>query len=100
MPITDRVPRDDARRQQGQLVGLVADDQRMAGIVPALEAHDDVGPVGEPIDDLALALVTPLGADDGDVRQNRSFFQGGTGCLGVAAAPVQLPDFNMTHLLF
>ena len=30
-----------ARRQQRQLVGLVADDQRMAGIVAALEAHHD-----------------------------------------------------------
>jgi hypothetical protein len=32
-----------AGRQQGKLVGLAVDDQRMAGIVAALEAHDDVG---------------------------------------------------------
>src|SRR5581483_4576683 len=41
--------------------------QRMAGVVAALEAHHDVGAAGEPIDDLALALVTPLGADHGHV---------------------------------
>ena len=39
----------------------------MAGVVAALEADDDVGPLGEPVDDLALALVAPLGADHGDV---------------------------------
>ena len=54
---------DDARGQQRQLVDLVADDQRVAGIVPALEAHDHVGALGEPVDDLALALVAPLRAD-------------------------------------
>jgi hypothetical protein len=52
-----------ARRQQGELVGLVADDQRMAGIVAALEAHHDLGALAQPVDDLALALVAPLGAD-------------------------------------
>ena len=57
----------DARRQQRQLVGLVADHQRVAGIVAALEAHHDVGALGEPVDDLALALVAPLGADYHDV---------------------------------
>ncbi len=33
----------DARRQQRQLEGLVADDERVPGVVAALEAHDDVG---------------------------------------------------------
>ena len=58
---------DDARWQQRQLVGLVADDERMAGVVAALEAHDHVGAARQPVDDLALAFVAPLGADDGDV---------------------------------
>ena len=49
--------------QQRQLVGLVADDEGVAGVVPALEAHDNVGPLRQPVDDLALALVAPLGAD-------------------------------------
>ena len=34
---------DDARREQDELVGGVADHQRVAGVVPALEAHDHVG---------------------------------------------------------
>ena len=54
----------DAGRQQRQLVDLAVDDQRMAGIVAALEAHDDVGALRQPVDDLALALVAPLRADD------------------------------------
>ncbi len=58
---------DDAARQQGELVDLVTDDQRVAGVVPALEAHHAIGAAGEPVDDLALALVAPLGADHGNV---------------------------------
>ena len=34
---------DDAAGQQAELVDLVADDQRVAGIVPALKADHDVG---------------------------------------------------------
>ena len=33
----------------------------------ALKAGDDVGPLGEPVDDLALALVAPLGAHDNHI---------------------------------
>jgi hypothetical protein len=40
----------------------------MAGVVAALKAHDDVRVVGEEIDDLALAFVTPLRPDDNDIR--------------------------------
>jgi hypothetical protein len=36
------------------------------GIVAALKAHDRRRLLGQQIDDLALALVTPLGADDDD----------------------------------
>ena len=60
-----------AGRQQRQFVGLAVDDQRVAGIVAALEAHDDVGLLGQPVDDLALALVAPLGADHHDIRHQR-----------------------------
>ena len=68
-PVADDRQRagDDARRQQAELVGLVTNDQRMAGIVPALKAHDGVGATGQPVDNLALALIAPLGADDGYV---------------------------------
>ena len=68
LPISDSLPvRDHARGQQRQLVGGAVDDQGVAGIVAALEADHDVGALAEPVDDLALALVAPLGADDGDV---------------------------------
>ena len=56
-----------AGRQQRQLVGLAIDDERMAGIVAALEAHDDVGLLRQPVDDLALPFVAPLGADDDNI---------------------------------
>src|SRR5712691_5045971 len=39
----------------------------MAGIVTALEAHDDVGLLRQPVDDLALPFVAPLGADDDNI---------------------------------
>jgi hypothetical protein len=52
-----------ARGQQGQLVDLVADDEGMAGVMAALEAHHDLGAFRQPVHDLALALVAPLGAD-------------------------------------
>ena len=83
---------DDAARQQRQFVGLVADDKRVAGIVAALEADDHVGAARQPVDDLALAFVAPLGADDGHIAQ---FFSpscaaqfSGSGLLGVKAEPV------------
>ena len=48
--------------------GLFAvDDQRMAGVITALKADDNVRVVGEEIDDLAFAFVAPLGADDCNV---------------------------------
>ena len=67
LPMTDGVPRTMPARKQRELVGLVADDERVAGVVAALEAHDHVGAARQPVDDLALAFVAPLGADDGDV---------------------------------
>ncbi|MOA40092.1 hypothetical protein D3C78_1619260 [compost metagenome] len=39
------------------------DDQGVTGIVTALEAHYALGAFREPIHELALAFVTPLGAD-------------------------------------
>ena len=58
---------NDAARQQAELVDLVAHYQRVPGVVPALKADDDVGARRQPVDDLALALVAPLRADDDDV---------------------------------
>src|SRR5262249_22812074 len=45
---------------------LAADDERVPGVVPALEARDCSGALGEQIDDLALAFIAPLRADDDD----------------------------------
>src|SRR5262249_15022324 len=58
--------------QQRELVGFAVDDEGMAGIVPALEAHDDVGLFRQPVDDLALSFVAPLGADDDNVGHSRT----------------------------
>jgi len=57
----------DARGDQLQGRLLAIDDQGVAGVVTALETHDSSGVVGQPVDDLAFAFVTPLGADDHDV---------------------------------
>ncbi len=53
--------------QQRQFIGRAVDHQRMAGIVAALEAHHHIGALRQPVDDLALAFVAPLGADDHDI---------------------------------
>ena len=58
---------DHAGGQQRQLVRHSVDDQRVPGIVAALKTDHDVGLLGEPVDDLALALVAPLGAYNDDV---------------------------------
>jgi hypothetical protein len=59
----------DPRGDEVQHRLLAGDDQRVAGVVPALEAHHALRAVGEPVDDLALALVAPLGADHYDVAR-------------------------------
>ena len=43
----------------------VPDDDRVAGVGAAVVAHDHVEVLGQPVDDLALALIAPLQADDG-----------------------------------
>src|SRR5262249_47320723 len=58
---------DHTRWQQGQLIGLAVNHQRMAGIMAALKTDHDVGLLGEPIDDLAFALVAPLRANHDDI---------------------------------
>jgi hypothetical protein len=57
----------DPRRNEVQHGFPAADDQRMPGIVSALESHDGRRAVGQKIHDLAFAFVTPLRADDDDV---------------------------------
>jgi hypothetical protein len=36
----------------------------VAGVVAALETHHALSVIGQPVDDLALAFITPLGPDD------------------------------------
>jgi adenylosuccinate synthase len=63
----------DAGRQKTQFVGHAVDDERMASVVSALEAHDDIRLLREPVDDLALAFVAPLGADNHHACHGRLF---------------------------
>ena len=54
----------DARRHEVRDELLAVDHERVAGVRAAAVAHDGVGALGEQVDDLALAFVAPLGADD------------------------------------
>jgi hypothetical protein len=57
----------DARGNELQRCLDAADDQRVPCVVATLEANDGLRVIGQPVDDLALALVAPLRADDDDV---------------------------------
>jgi hypothetical protein len=50
---------------------------RVAGVVAAVELHDVVDTAAEDVGRLALALVAPLGADDGDRWHPRGSFRTG-----------------------
>jgi len=68
--VADVAPDARAHDAAGNQVkgGLDAvDDQGVAGIVSALEAHDALRAFGQPIHQFAFALVAPLGADDNDI---------------------------------
>ncbi len=58
----------DAGRQKRKLVADAIDDKSMAGIVAALIPHDDICPLGQPVDNLAFAFVAPLRADHHNIR--------------------------------
>ncbi len=62
---------DDARRDLADLVGLAVDDDRVPRVRATLVAADEVGVLGEQVDDLALALVAPLRTDDHGGRHGR-----------------------------
>ena len=53
----------DAGRNQLQRRLHAPDDEGVTGVVAALETHHRLRVVGQPVDDLALALVAPLSAD-------------------------------------
>ena len=56
--------RDDAARGLADLERLAAGDDGVPGVRPALVAADHIRALREQVDDLALALVAPLRADD------------------------------------
>ena len=56
-----------------------ADDDGVAGVVAAVELDDVVDPAAEDVGRLALALVAPLGADDGDRWHREGSFGWGPG---------------------
>ena len=62
----------DAGRNQVQDRLHAVDDQRVPGVVAALKAHHRGDVLGEQIDDLAFAFVTPLGADHDHVATHCS----------------------------
>src|SRR5579872_1680108 len=62
----------DARRQEREFERLAVNHQSMAGVMPTLETHHDIGGNGKPIDDLAFALVAPLGADNHHIGHTES----------------------------
>ncbi len=60
----------DAGRDEVQDVFLLADEDRVAGVVAALRADDDVRLLGQHVNDLAFAFVAPLGADQNCIRHS------------------------------
>ena len=56
-----------ARRNQVQYGFFAVDNQRVARVVAALVTHYSGSMFGQQINDLAFALITPLGAQDYDI---------------------------------
>jgi hypothetical protein len=48
---------EDARRNQVENILLISNNHRVTGIVSALAANDDIGLIGEKIDNLSRAFV-------------------------------------------
>ena len=63
----------DAGRDQMQDGLFTLDNQGVTSIVATLKAHHRVGLVGQQIDNLAFALIAPLGANDNYVLAHRKF---------------------------
>ena len=74
-PVADdrcHVGMEHARRHEVQLEHLLAQDDRVAGVVPALVADDVGARLGQDVDRLALALVAPLEPDEHGGRHQRA----------------------------
>jgi hypothetical protein len=86
---------EDAAGNEAQDEALVADDHRVAGVVAAVVARHHLHLLGEQVDDLAFALVAPLGARDHYVwhlcaRKDRPFYILGGGTRGNESRRVAL----------
>ena len=68
----------DATGQEAELIDLAINDQRMARIVTALKARDHIRALAQPVNDLSLPLVPPLGSDDDDIGHGISLRFGKT----------------------
>ena len=68
--------RENAAGQQRELVDLVADDDGVPGVRPALIADDEVVLAGQQVDDLALGFVAPLQTDDASAGHGRDLMAG------------------------
>jgi len=74
---------EDAARDQVEAVLRAARDHRVTGVVSALRADDHVDGIREEVDDLALAFIAPLAADqdrDAHSRAKRTG-RGRSGCV-------------------
>ncbi len=58
----------NARGQQAQFIDLTINDESVARVMPPLKTHNNIRALGQPVNDLALALVTPLGTNYRNVR--------------------------------
>ena len=75
---------EHARRQELEGEGLTVDDDGVTGVVAALVADHHGHLLGQQVGELALALVSPLGADDDGCRHWRLL----SAAHGAAAGPV------------
>ncbi len=86
--VADRAERPvvkDPRGDEVKLELLVVADDRVAGVVSALKADDDVSPLGEQVCHLPFPLVAPLGAND---HQSRHVGRDYEGCAGPAPGAI------------
>ena len=77
-PVADhgQLPRPHhARWQQRQFVGRPVDDERMTRIMSTLEANNDVGLLGQPVDDFPLPFVPPLGTNHDHIGHEAPFLR-------------------------
>jgi hypothetical protein len=68
--VADHAGAQDSGRDEPQHLFASRHHEGMSCVMPALKAHNALGRLGQPVNDLALAFVTPLGADHHDVLRH------------------------------